>query len=35
MMGWDSSTMASLIQNCLAKGLDCGVGGIGAGKELY
>ena len=35
MMGWDPPTMASLVQNCLAKGLDCGVGGIGAGKELY
>lgn len=35
MMGWDVPTMASLVQNCLAKGLDCGVGGIGGGKALY
>ena len=35
MMGWDVATMSSLVQNCLSKGLDCGVGGIGAGKALY
>jgi hypothetical protein len=35
MMGWDPPTLATLVQNCLAKALDCGVGGIGANKELY
>jgi hypothetical protein len=35
MMGWDPATMSSLAKNCLAKGLDCGVGGIGAGRALF
>jgi hypothetical protein len=35
MMGWDPPTMQSLVENCLAKGVDCGVGGIGANKALF
>lgn len=35
MMGWDAPTMLSLVQNCLQKALDCGVGGIGGNRSLY
>ena len=34
MLGWDEPTMHSIVVNCLRKGLDCGVGTIGNGKEL-
>ncbi|HEY4133518.1 MAG TPA: DUF1996 domain-containing protein [Gemmatimonadaceae bacterium] len=35
MMGWDATTMKSIVENCLQKAVDCGVGGIGANKSLF
>jgi hypothetical protein len=35
MMGWDTATIKSIVENCLNKGVDCGVGGIGANKSLF
>ena len=35
MLGWDAATMHSIVVNCLRKGLDCGVGTIGNGLQLY
>jgi hypothetical protein len=35
MNGWDAATMNTLVTQCLNKALDCGVGPIGNGKELY
>jgi hypothetical protein len=35
MNGWDSATMATLVTHCLNKALDCGVGMIGNGLELF
>ena len=35
MMGWDTETIKSIVENCLNKALDCGVGGIGANKSLF
>ena len=35
MLGWDSATMHSIVVNCLRKGLDCGIGVLGNGTELY
>ena len=35
MNGWDASTMTQIVTQCLNKALDCGVGGIGAGAELF
>jgi hypothetical protein len=35
MMAWDAATMNSLVTNCLNRAVDCGVGGIGGGKELF
>ncbi|HEY4304896.1 MAG TPA: DUF1996 domain-containing protein [Gemmatimonadaceae bacterium] len=35
MMGWDPPTMKSLVENCLQKGVDCGVGGLGANRALF
>jgi hypothetical protein len=35
MGGWDAATMNTIVTQCLNKALDCGVGLIGNGKELY
>jgi hypothetical protein len=35
MGGWDTATMNTIVTQCLNKALDCGVGLIGNGKELY
>jgi hypothetical protein len=35
MMGWDPATILSIVQNCLNKAVDCGVGGIGANKSIF
>ena len=35
MLGWDAATMHSIVVNCLRKGLDCGIGTIGNGLQLY
>ena len=33
--GWDPQTMATIVTQCLNKGLDCDVGTIGNGTTLY
>jgi hypothetical protein len=33
--GWDPQTMATIVAQCLNKGLDCDVGTIGNGTTLY
>ena len=33
--GWDKSTQASIVANCLNRAVDCGVGVIGNGTELW
>jgi uncharacterized protein YjdB len=35
MNGWDEATMASIVNECLKKARDCGVGTIGGNKTLY
>jgi hypothetical protein len=35
MNGWDPTTMKTIVTQCLNKGLDCGVGSIGNGTDLY
>ena len=35
MSGWDPTIMHTMVTQCLNKGLDCGVGTIGGGQELY
>jgi hypothetical protein len=35
MNGWDAATMNTIVTRCLNPALDCGVGSIGNGKELY
>ena len=35
MLGWDAATMHSIVVNCLRQGLDCGIGTIGNGVQLY
>ncbi|MEN3336545.1 MAG: hypothetical protein V7647_221 [Acidobacteriota bacterium] len=35
MGGWDPETMKTIVTRCLNKALDCGVGSIGDGRNLY
>jgi hypothetical protein len=35
MNGWDPATMKTIVTQCLNKALDCGVGSIGNGTDLY
>jgi hypothetical protein len=35
MNGWDPATMLIIVTKCLNMGVDCGVGSIGNGTELY
>jgi hypothetical protein len=35
MNGWDPTTMNTIVTQCLNKAVDCGVGSIGNGTELY
>ena len=34
-MGWDAGTMSQIVTQCLNKVIDCGVGLIGNGQELF
>jgi hypothetical protein len=35
MNGWDPTTMATIVTQCLNKAVDCGVGSIGNGSDLF
>lgn len=35
MNGWDSATMTTIVRQCLNKALDCGVGSLGNGTDIY
>jgi hypothetical protein len=35
MNGWDAATMKTIVTQCLNKAVDCGVGALGTGVELY
>ena len=35
MNGWDSTTMSTIVTQCLNKSVDCGIGSIGDGTELF
>ena len=35
MYGWDKTTMETIVKACLNKAVDCGVGSIGNGFELF
>ena len=35
MNGWDEQTMSMIVKQCLNKALDCQVGMLGNGRELY
>ena len=35
MNGWDPTTMKTIVTQCLNKAVDCGVGSIGNGTDLY
>jgi hypothetical protein len=35
MNGWDPTTMTTIVTQCLNKAVDCGVGSIGNGSDLF